>query len=287
MKSQHVQAGALAKEEWDFSRVPDSEIRDCCLYEYAREAEPALWKITRRQQAQRLRRKPRACDPDKPEKAAFPIFQHLAIPSKPMVTLRPCYIPPPWQLLTKQAKDSIKPVLETEVAGRTPVPVPLISVSRGELQEMIARNPNPDVIPHLGMQWGRGVCFALKVFLDDFPDAKIEEAFQQWLTEARAAHKAPGPGKAGAKTSAWQANLDNLGIMRLRHFHTIAEIEALLTKHPLKFWNESEGDGTQQVREKADQRRERVLKFFREHFPDLGPDAKPEHWETSAALGRL
>jgi hypothetical protein len=201
------------------------------------------------------------------------------------------FTPPAWLSLTTKQRADVGAVIKISRQGRIAESAAIVPIRWQDVNAAIEAFqflclPDSPVMPGT---ISTGAVVALVIDFKNFNDQQICEHFRAALPAFRL-HAGSGeePVRRGKKISDSRAALENLAIMRLRHSLTITEIKELLAGHPFKCWNEGEreSDGPQQIREKADKRRERALKFFREHFPDLGPEATPEHWKTALEMGR-
>jgi hypothetical protein len=309
---------ALEREEWDFSNV--SDVRYCCLYEYAREAERQIWDIAKRRRDLKMRINTEYDDrPCPPELFAeflkenaltikngspFTRFQNLGITDFSKIDLRsdlPYYDPPPWQKLTDKQRESVVVNLQTcyELRPSSRAVSLLDWAPTPDLDRAFAIGAGLRIsIPNEGdflAGLTGSAAVALNLDLRNRTNAEIIKEFENLLIGLRSGltkifpnNNYQGPGKKGAKFDSWQRNLDNLGLMRIRHAYSPSGMDLLLReeKHRAIPWKNAGIDSATGLREVVDKRRERVLEKFRELFPEAGPNAFPERWKTASELGK-
>lgn len=120
------------------------------------------------------------------------------------------------------------------------------------------------------------VTVALTVDFSRFTDGEISAAFQAWLKENRPSQWKkprrvfPGARQKGRKLLEYRAALDRLGLMRLLHWHSPAELRTELPEAWKKI-RSKERDFRREIRE--------ACKFFRRLFPFLPENERPHSEE--------
>jgi hypothetical protein len=291
----------LNKNEWDFSNVPNSEIRDCFHYEYSREADRSLWHLF-------WKRYDILCDfsgdgivNQKKQKITFeemenglvyPFFQDLALGE----INRKYKAPRSWQQLTVAQKSAASLIVNREV-GKSNGSNPIILQHWVHIENFAGEarcelvNGNAFLMPNIGSVFiglTGNATVAMTLDLKKFRDAELIREFKNLLKRLRVgitAAKLPmsdsafsGPGKKGTKLKAFRANLENLGIVRIRHALRLDDAIILLERAKVNLWKFD--DDRNEQREKINTRREHALKIFRSLFPQLGQNSEPNNWAT-------
>jgi hypothetical protein len=143
---------------------------------------------------------------------------------------------------------------------------------RNKLDEQ-AKHPTPPV----EMQGMGGVdSFIAQINWHEFSKKEIIKCFSKWVNDYRCPLEKPS--ERGRPVD-WRARLERLGLLRLRHHHTLENAKPYLQKlyppcrsmqsrPPSKF-----NDGGECNREAN-----RAVEDFRNLFPFLGPSAMPHSW---------
>lgn len=309
--------------EWNFSRVPESELIACCYWEYARESATiklvadVSWCITRhiwhREDYKRdpalLKKHEESANIIK-DRAKSAKFNHDAFMAKFWRTDYPLlgiydaltnYVREDalaWQHLPRHLRNVlVQKVTETSMLH------PMCMSSVGELEELWkanssyllevrsrVRDENDDCedcalytetvpVQSLSLEekpTQQKVSAALTIDFSRYTDLEITEAFVSWLKKQRPKQwrrprrVLPGARQRGRKLVEYRVALERLGLMRLLHWHSPAEIRDELPE-AWKTYQRKENDFRREVREAA--------KFFRMLFPFLPRRERPESEE--------
>jgi hypothetical protein len=304
---------------WNFDRVPDSEIIACCLWEYARES-PTIhmmadvhWchvrHIVHRQEYEQDPALRAQHDKDAARIEAHAKRERFDYDSvfdkfwKTDFSLMTIYtsvtrhvgaLAYAWQRLPQKVRSP----LSKQVAKST-VLRPLSVASVGELEELWRKNSadlmgirskNDDsedaelwrdtepVEPFSDEEdvLKRGITAALTIDFFRFTDREVVEAFIPWLAETRTRRWKrprrvfPGARQKGRKLIEYRVALERLGLMRLLHWHSPAE----LRKEMPEAWKaicRKEQYFRREIREAS--------KSFRRFFPFVPKSERPQSEE--------
>lgn len=283
---------SLSKSDWNFDKVPDSELMACCYWEYARESKSI-----------------RGCTPERAKTLSGAEFrQHREFVFKmwtaPYTLIAesifvpyptsddPRSFPRPWQSLSEaERKKRSHPICLADV--RQPVETACLSdtASLGEKAELAHRKwckaalpklrrhlpigPEPKVsLTCLGME----VC-AFNVLWEHFNNAKIKAAFAEWVDTNRPPTIPEPADGSGRKPIDWRKKLRDLGVMRLMNYSTVAgmpiqspEAARCFERWESKHWSAA---------------RKRALKNFRLLLPFLPENELPLHATTKGGRAKL
>lgn len=292
---------ALDPAEWDFSKVSDDEIRYAYLYEFSREAERARWDFCRKlEEASMLQASDDFTVARAAAKTVLDLKKHelsFGAVTPLFQTLRggladefgfPSYLPPPpWQTLNETERKNISDFWMQAIElrpAREALRVhswSLETFSR-PLSLPVSLEGGGDVLANVD----GSASMVISVDLQNRPDSEIISDFEKSLRRlrvrltSRTGNDYDGPGKAGTKVSSWRSNLDNLGLIRLRHRLPLGELIGLIAQSEIGI--EVSFAGRESASKAIDKRRESGLRVFRRVCQNLGPGAFPESWDPAA-----
>lgn len=294
----------LDPAEWDFSSVSDDNLKACCYYEYAREAERHLWEISALRQSVDFRDSQLApgeiasaelqSDRAKLQKLELnnpraPLFQFLLTgPTEDELSrirsgqpLREYVHPPAWQLLPPKKQIEATEIIQQRRELRLgPDPVAVLSSEKihilSQCGVLVPLKTDGISINALGLVHVPPLAIDFK----NNTDAKILEhlagLIQSWRKElvlVGGDEYEQREGK-GRKNSDLRAALQNLGLTRLRHHVPVRVIAEKLSSHSYRCWGKNAP--LSEIKEAIDKdRRRRCRERFKLQHPDLGPDAEP------------
>lgn len=288
-------AEPLHPHEWNFDKVPDSELVACCWWEYARESALMRKTIDHHNYARtdvplKVVKRLSSIGPAWLTGVGSPLRMFLGVmcPS--------AGFPRPWQSLSRVEKRNLVKELEEQ-----PEPVrsvrdiyEAVNTARALLNEAEARQTTyeeklfknrilPSIPNRLSVMWldGKSAVGVESVILDIgwrwHTNRQLVTAFERWLLDNRP-KTAPEPKekKAGHKRIDWRKKLRDLGVMRLLNNSTVAGMNTRCPEAARYFGN-WEGKHWSAARKRG-------IENFRSLFP-FGE--LPEHAHTKGGKGKL
>jgi len=296
----------IDREEWDFSDVPDGELAVCRLWEYARESLTIRSLCERTWEATRGKlRGARECQLVRKE--FYKLFNHLGRASilfqegiygfedTALATTFQTPFPKSWQrlsieqrrVLTATANWDVREVTNTPPFRRAQLPhVKALAEFKPQAMKAIFGKENVSVHEffHAGEKLRR-ICpnylyrngtevLAVEIQWGAATNDELVAAFNEWLRE----NNPPGvkrPDRRGRKLVDLRAALDWLGMMRLLHSFTLAEMARKIPSATQRFasrdWYRD---------------RKKAKATFRELFHFLPADERPLTWTTKGSRRR-
>jgi hypothetical protein len=252
----------VAREEWDFSRVPKNEARACCFYEYARESTYVMQNLENPppydqidERGQQLLKNPLtiALPPTRAHARRGPGETQKF--NKPWLLRDPSWrawfcreLPDHWDGVLEKTQTHSFQVLRAEPCIRW----------TGEDIRGLDRKTGLEVL-FVIIDWAA------------FDDGEIGAQFKKWLKKGRpkavGLHSKKGTGKANE----WQMHLEKLAILRLRHHYLVDEFSFHI---PAK-WNRDKFVDVSEINRACNAAR----KQLHDLFPFLQKNAQPLSWK--------
>lgn len=321
--------GSLSQLEWDFSSVPDRELKACLYWEYARESkfirtvrgkctDPKLKTMTNTEAWRFV-----GDDIERIQSLGYAAEVFLQgfffdghrpscerHPDAPPITGS---FPSPWQAMSDEERRyrghirtdvevlRLKPftseggvstaemLLERALIGRDAYRADIDKVHRdapGQGESTLRRlGKYPSYHPKTSILWEGGQeCTIVEIYWGAFTNDQIVASFRAWLKENRpSAYKSPD--NRGHKPRDIRADLKRLGIMRLLHCFTFAQLWPRREKDAAVYGVRAafpEAQWTDSIKW-YDARRE-ARKRFRDILPFLPVGEMPLSWPTKGSV---
>jgi hypothetical protein len=292
----------LLRLEWHFDNVPDSELATCRLWEYARESD-SIRQICQRTVSVANNSSVPKEERDTVRHEFYRLFNGLgraAILFQAGVygfggtKHHPGFkspFPRPWQTLSTEEKAILLETVEWEVRDISPIPgfrrsqMPMVkalaeSFQPKKMREVFGGEGKVDLVKyfHSGNKL-RSICpcfmypdgtevLVVEIAWGEFTNEQLTKEFARWLTENQP-EGINRPDQRGRKLKDVRVALDRLGIMRLLHRFTLAEMPRRCPEAWRAF------DGFDWYKE-----RKRAGAMFGKLFPFLSRDDHPRSWPT-------
>lgn len=294
----------IDQEEWDFSDVPDGELPVCRLWEYARES-PSIRSLCERTWAAAHGKLRRVAEGKLVRTEFYKLFNHLGRASilfqegiygfggSSLAVAFQTPFPKSWQRLSTDQRRVLRETANWDVSEVTNIPpfrraqlphVRALTEFKPEAMKAIFGKEHvaADEFFHAGEKLRR-ICpnylyrdgtevLAIEIQWGDATNEQLVAAFSEWLKE----NNPPGvkrPDRRGRKLADLRAALDWLGMMRLLHSFTRAEMAWKIPTAARRFasrdWYRD---------------RKRAAATFRELFAFLPPNERPISWKTKGSV---
>jgi len=300
----------LPRNEWDFSRVPDEELDACLIYEFARESVYIRDVYTRCHESSRsgaddpkgvLNRELLMIQTIHPREDVFLKGFTYPKPDEPQGERHPeappltsCF-PNPWltigdkerkyRALIRHWHDALAPLERAHWSGAKDILQLAENWKRcvfgyerehGDkpgTREAACKHYDLPLVPPASF-YSNGETLLFTIQWDLFTNDQLTSAFREWVKTNRPAQHPP-PDNRGHKPKDLRAALKRLGIMRLLHMFTVAEMPTRCPEAAKLF-----------VEPDCYKERKKVLPLFRRLFPFLPETDKPLSWPTRGSRAR-